>query len=103
MNLKYPRLPTSAHLRPKNAKNHPVSTIKDPKGLPILIIFLNIIQPINFDLILSKQNNNWFVQVYKIWANKKKDKMRTTKITITCCWVVEQEILPGQFITFLEN
>lgn len=59
MNLKYLRLPTSANLRPRNAKNHPVSIFKDPKGRPILNIFLNIIQPINFDRILPKQNINF--------------------------------------------
>ena len=64
MNLKNLRLPTSAKLRPRNAKNHPVSIFKDPKGLPIMSISKNIIQPINFDRILSKQNNNFEAQLF---------------------------------------
>ena len=39
-----------------------------------------------------------------IWGNRKKDKLRTSKITIigTCCWTIEhrlgdkQELCPGQ-------
>ena len=54
-----------------------------------------------------KSSEAGFTQVFKIWANKKKDKVRTTKITIlgTCCWVIEhrhgetQELRPGQSVT----
>merc|ERR1712008_556711 len=56
---------------------------------------------------IVKSSEEGFVEVFKIWANKKKDKVRTNKITIlgTCCWVIEhrhgatQELRPGQSIT----
>ena len=69
-------MPISAHLRPRNAKNHQVSIFKDPKGLPILIISLNIIQPINFNQISLKQNNNFaaqYVVFFKIWKELDKN------------------------------
>jgi hypothetical protein len=56
---------------------------------------------------IEKSSEAGFTQVFKIWANKKRDKVRTKKITIlgTCCWVIEhrygetQELRPGQSVT----
>ena len=59
-------------------------------------------------LNFRKTNEVGFVEVFKIWANKKKDKARTTKITVqgTCCWEIynrmgesQKNIRPGQTIT----
>ena len=55
-----------------------------------------------------KTNETGFEEVFKIWGNKKKDKLKTAKITITgtCCWEIysrtgdsQKNIRPGQTIT----
>ena len=59
-------------------------------------------------LNFRKTNEVGFVEVFKIWTNKKKDKYRTTKITVlgTCCWEIydrmgesQTNLRPGQTIT----
>jgi len=57
---------------------------------------------------IEKTDEVGFVEVFKIWANKKKNKIRTTKITVhgTCCWEIyhrlgdsQKDLSPGQTIT----
>ena len=59
-------------------------------------------------LHFRKTSEVGFVEVFKIWANKKKDKIRTTKITIEgdCCWEIyhrsgdsQKDLKPGQDLT----
>ena len=61
-----------------------------------------------FFLPYRKTKEDEFVEVFKIWANKKKDKKRTKKITVqgTCCWEIysrtgdsQKNIRPGQTLT----
>ena len=65
--------------------------------------------PLHMKIFLNfrKISEVGFVEVFKIWANKKKDKYRTTKITVlgTCCWEIydrmgasQKNIKPGQTI-----
>ena len=65
--------------------------------------------PLHMKIFLNfrKTNEVGFVEVFKIWTNKKKDKYRTTKITVlgTCCWEIydrmgasQKNIKPGQTI-----
>ena len=47
------------------------------------------------------------MEVFKIWGNRKRDKIRTTSITVqgTCCWEIshrlgdKQELCPDQNYT----
>ena len=52
-----------------------------------------------------KIEKDGFKEVFQIWANKDKDKLRSTKITVhgTCCWEIfhrlgasQKDIKPGQ-------
>jgi len=57
---------------------------------------------------IEKTKDDDFVEVFKIRANRKKDKKRTKKITVqgTCCWEIysrtgdsQKNIRPGQTLT----
>jgi len=54
---------------------------------------------------IEKIEKDGFKEVFQIWANKDKDKLRSTKITVhgTCCWEIfhrlgasQKDIKPGQ-------
>ena len=58
-------------------------------------------------LHFRKTDELGFEEEFKIWANKKKDRYRTTEITIegTCCWEIynrmgesQKDLRPGQNI-----
>jgi len=57
---------------------------------------------------IEKTKEDGFSEVFKIWANRKKDKLRTRKITVqgTCCWEIydrsgesQKDIKQGQTLT----
>ena len=82
----------------------------DCKRLPKHEMCLKFSNPLHMKKILHfrKTIEDGFEEVFKIWANKKKDAYRTTKITVhgTCCWDIyhrsghsQKDLKPGQTIT----
>jgi len=57
---------------------------------------------------IEKTEEKGFVEVFKHWANRRKNKLRTKKLTVqgTCCWEIyhrsgesQKDLRPGQTIT----
>jgi len=57
---------------------------------------------------IKKTTEEGFIEVFEIWLNKKRDRYKTSKITVqgTCCWEIyhrsgasQKDLKPGQTLT----